>query len=405
MEPEHGIENRNFEMTGKVAPKRIALVSSYAPSLTRFRFDLIRALIAEGHHVTAFAPENDRAVADTLADIGCDFEVLPMARTGTNPLVDAVLLMRMVRAFQRLRPDVVISYTMKPVIYGGIAARLAGVPERHALMTGLGYVFADPDPRGKRRILRDVSVRLYRAGLRGVGRAFVYNGADEDDIRRFAMLDDNSKLIRVAGTGVNLERFAHRAFPEGAPKFLVIARLLADKGVREFVAAAKRLKPEYPDAEFRILGPLDPNPKGIKPDEIEKWTEDGIVTYLGETDDVRPYLSDASVFVLPSYYREGIPRSILEAMATGRPVITTTLPGCGDTVEDGVSGFLVAPRDANALADVMRKFLDDTDLALQMGKEARARAEAVFDIHKVNSHLLTEMNLGAARHPSSTRAA
>jgi glycosyltransferase involved in cell wall biosynthesis len=311
----------------------------------------------------------------------------------------------MTRAFRQLRPDVVISYTMKPVIYGGIAARLAGVPDRHALMTGLGYVFADPDPKGKRRLIRSLSVRLYRAGLHGTGRVFVYNGADEDDIRRFSMLDDNAKLIRVAGTGVNLERFPHRPTPEGGVRFLMIARLLADKGVREFVAAAKRLKPDYPDAEFRILGPLDPNPEGIKAEEIAEWGRDGVVDYLGETNDVRPYLADASVFVLPSYYREGIPRSILEAMATGRPVITTTLPGCADTVEDGVSGFLVPPRDDAALAGAMRRFLEDPSPAEPMGLAARARAEAVFDIHKVNRHLLTEMGLGAGQRPSPARAA
>jgi len=392
-------------MTGKVAPKRIALVSSYAPSLTRFRFDLIRALISEGHHVTAFAPENDQAVADALAGVGCDFEVLPMARTGTNPLADVALLIRMVRAFRRLRPDVVITYTMKPVIYGGIAARLVGVRERHALMTGLGYVFADPDPRGKRRLLRDISVRLYRAGLRGVGRAFVYNSADAEDIRRFAMLEDNSRLVRVAGTGVNLSRYKQQPIPKPPLRFLFIARLLADKGVREFVAAAKRLKPDYPDAEFNILGPLDPNPKGITADEVEGWAKENTVKYLGETNDVRPFLADASVFVLPSYYREGVPRSILEAMATGRPVVTSTLPGCGDTVEDGVSGYLVPPRDAESLADALSKFLVDPDLAKRMGLEARARAEAVFDVHKVNRHLLSEMKLSGDICPPSVRAA
>nr|MDJ0992905.1 glycosyltransferase family 4 protein [Dinoroseobacter sp.] len=265
-------------------------------------------------------------------------------------------------------------------------------------------VFADPAPRGKRRLLRDVSVRLYRSGLRGVRRVFVYNGADEEDIRRFAMLDDNEKLVRVAGTGVNLERFAHTPLPDGSPRFLFIARLLADKGVREYVAAAKQLKSDFPDAEFRILGPLDPNPEGIERAEIDTWTKEGTVTYLGETDDVRPFLSDASVFVLPSYYREGIPRSILEAMAMGRPVVTTTLPGCGDTVQDGVSGYLVAPRDASALAEAMRGFLNEPQLAKTMGLKARARAEAVFDIHKVNQHLLSEMKLGSGSRPSTALA-
>ncbi|WGH80418.1 glycosyltransferase family 4 protein [Jannaschia ovalis] len=375
------------------APRHVVLISSYAPSLVTFRLDLIRALVAEGHSVTALAPEADRAVADTLARNGCAFEVLPMARTGTNPFADMVLLARMIRCLRRLKPDVVLPYTMKPVIYGGIAARLLGVPGRHALMTGLGYVFSDPDPRGKRRLIRDASVRLYRSALKGVGRVFVYNGADEADIRRFGMVADDVPLIRVAGTGVNLDRYAQSPLPDGPPRFLLIARLLSAKGVREFVTAAERLKPDWPEAQFRILGAPDPNPDGIGAEEIAAWKRSGVVDYLGRTDDVRPFLDDASVFVLPSYYREGIPRSILEAMAKGRPVITTDLPGCGDTVEDGISGYLVAPRDTEALTAAMLRFLEAPETIAAMGAAARTRAEEVFDIHKVNDHLLTEMGL------------
>ena len=373
--------------------RRIALVSSYAPSLTRFRLDLIRAFIAEGHSVTAYAPENDLAVAETLAKEGCGFELLPMARTGTNPFSDFVLLFRMLRAFRKLRPDVLVAYTMKPVIYGGIAARILNVPERHALMTGLGHVFSESCPSGSKRLIRNISVQLYRTALKGARFVFVYNGADEADIRAFSMIGETTKMIRVAGTGVNLNRFKQTPVPQTAPHFLLISRLLADKGVREFVEAAKMLKASWPDAKFQIVGPMDANPNSIQAAEIEAWGQAKIVDYLGETQDVRPYLDSASVFVLPSYYREGIPRSILEAMAKGRPVITTTRPGCADTVEDNKSGYLVAPKDPVALANAMRVFLENPNRIAVMGGQARERAERVFDIHKINRHLLSEMGL------------
>ncbi|SPJ25214.1 N, N'-diacetylbacillosaminyl-diphospho-undecaprenol alpha-1,3-N-acetylgalactosaminyltransferase [Palleronia abyssalis] len=358
-------------------------------------------MIAEGHRVTAFAPEDDHDVRRTLAREGCNFEVIEMARTGTNPLADVALLIRMLKAFRRLRPDVVICYTMKPVIYGGIAARWLGIPERHALMTGLGHVFADPEPQGKVRILRRLSIWLYRQALKGVDRIFVYNAADEADLRDFRMVPPETPLIRVAGTGVNLDRFKQSRLPEGTPSFLLIARLLADKGVREYVDAARQLKADWPQARFRIVGPLDPNPTGIQAEEVADWKRSGVVEYCGATDDVRPFLDEASVFVLPSYYREGIPRSILEAMSKGRPVVTTNLPGCADTIEHGVSGYLVPPRDTQALADGMKHFLECPQSISTMGAHARVRAEQIFDIHAVNAHLLSEM--GLSRRPS-TRA-
>ncbi|QFT63700.1 glycosyltransferase family 4 protein [Roseivivax sp. THAF30] len=384
--------------------KSIALISSYAQSLVRFRLDLIRAMIAEGHSVTAFAPEDDDQVRRILAREGCAFEVVEMARTGTNPFADVSLLIRLFTKLRQLRPDVVISYTMKPVIYGGIAARLLRIPERYALMTGLGHVFADPEPRGKARILRGLSTWLYRRGLRGVNRVFVYNGADEAEIRQLRMIDRHTPLIRVAGTGVNLDRFAQSPLPEGAPRFLLIARLLAAKGVREYVEAARRLREDWPEARFRIVGPLDPNPDGIGPEEVATWRQSGAVEYCGETSDVRPFLDAASVFVLPSYYREGVPRSILEAMSKGRPVITTNLPGCGDTIEDGVSGYFVPPRDTDALTDRMRRFLDAPESVASMGRQARKRAEQAFDIHAVNAHLIAEMGLSRVHRNRAPRA-
>lgn len=380
-------------MTESLSPCRIALVSSYAPSLTRFRLDLIRAFIAEGHSVIAYAPENDQSVAETLAKVGCRFEVLPMARTGTNPFADILLLLRTLRAFRAQRPDVVVTYTMKPVIYGGIAARILGIRERYALMTGLGHVFSEDHPRGRKRVIRDISVRLYRTALKGARCVFPYNAADEADIRAFSMIEAPTRLVRVPGTGINLDRFRQTPIHDGPPRFLLIARLLADKGVREYVEAARLVKADWPDAEFQIVGPIDANPSSIQPSEIKAWQRSGIVSYLGETDDVRPFLDAASVFVLPSYYREGVPRSILEAMARGRPVITSTRPGCADTIEHGTSGYLVAPKDAKALADAMRIFLENPGRVAYMGAKARERAEKVFDIHSVNALLLNEMGL------------
>ncbi|WVT08144.1 glycosyltransferase family 4 protein (plasmid) [Sinorhizobium chiapasense] len=372
----------------------IAVVASLTASLTIFRLELLRRLAGAGHDVIAFAPESDARVEQELKQIGVRFVRIPMARTGLNPLEDLRTLWSLRQHFIRLKPDIVLPYTMKPIIYTGIAARLLGIKERCFLVTGLGHVFSDAAGRSfKTWAIRHLCVRLYRLALRGARVVYVYNEADAEDIRRYRMLQRGLSPTMIPGSGVDLDHFTVSTPPQGGPTFLMIARLLRDKGVVEYVEAARMVRRSFPDAKFQLLGHFDSNPTAISQAEIDGWMREGILDYLGTTRDVRPYLAACNVFVLPSYYREGIPRSILEALATGRPVITTDLPGCRDTVQPGVNGLTVKARDVAALAHAMVSFAQDPELAKRMGKRSRELAEARFDVHMINRMLLAGMHL------------
>lgn len=349
--------------------------------------------MSEGHKVIAFAPEDDAPVIKTLGDIGVEFVQMPMARTSLNPLGDLHTLYFLWRQFRKHKPDVVLPYTMKPIVYGCLAGRLAGVKERFALVTGLGHVFSDPEPKGKAALVRWISVRLYRLALGGVNKVFAYNDADKADIISHRLMSAQTPLIMVPGSGVDLDLYRRSPVVADPPVFLLIARLLRDKGVVEFVEAARALKARYPDVRFQLLGPFDPNPAGISKADVDAWVGEGAVEYLGETDDVRPYLADCSAYVLPSYYREGIPRTILEAMAIGRAIITADNPGCRDTVEQGRNGLIVKPRDHADLAKAMETLIKDPDLIGKMGAASHQLASERFDVHAVNRLLLGEMGL------------
>jgi glycosyltransferase involved in cell wall biosynthesis len=262
------------------------------------------------------------------------------------------------------------------------------------MITGLGYVYSNHVPlTPKRRLVQEVSDRLYRLALRGLKVLFVYNPDDEQEMASRGLLREVGKVVRVAGSGVDLNHYAAAALPSGPPSFLMTARLLREKGVEEYVAAARMLRARYPDIRVRLLGPFYSHPTSISRDELNGWVKEGVIEYLGATDDVRPYLADCSVFVLPSYYREGIPRTILEAMAMGRAIVTTDSSGCRETVTQDVNGILVPPRDPAALAAAMERFVRDPDLAPRMGQRSREMAEERFDVRRVNRVLLEHMDL------------
>jgi glycosyltransferase involved in cell wall biosynthesis len=375
------------------ARRRIAIIASLAISLTNFRFQLIKAMADEGHEVIAFAPEHDSDVLAALQSIGVRFIQIPMARTGLNPFADLRTLLTLCRHLHQLKPDVVLPYTMKPIVYGCLAARIVGIPRRFALFTGLGHVFAGEPPTARMLLVRQISVWLYRSALAGVERVFVYNDADVQDICKHRMLLDDSIIESVPGSGVDLDHFARAKPPKGEFKFLLIARLLKDKGIFEYARAAGHLRQKHPNVRFQLLGPLDLHSSSVNRKEIDDLEREGILEYLGETRDVRPFLSACNVFVLPTYYREGIPRSILEAMATGRAIITTDTSGCRETVVDGENGFLVPPRDHIKLAEAMERFISDPALAKTMGQRSHQLARERFDVHAVNRLLLETMNL------------
>ncbi|KFN51437.1 glycosyltransferase family 4 protein [Arenimonas composti] len=371
-------------------PEPIALViASYPESLTVFRGDLLRDLRAQGFAVHVVAPglQASPAVTAILRGWGVHCHDIAFARTGTNPFADALLLWRLYRLQRRLRPALMLAYTIKPVVYGLLAAWLARVPRRYALITGLGYAFAD-GRGGLARIARG----LYRAALRRADAVFFQNPDDQALFAGEGLLAPGQRTQVVAGSGVDVDHFAPAPLPAGPPVFLLIARLLVAKGVREYAAAAARVRARHPQARFRLAGWIDDNPDAIAAGELEAWIAAGTLEFLGRLDDVRGAVADCTVYVLPSY-REGTPRTVLEAMAMGRPVITTDAPGCRETVIDGENGVLVALRSVDALEAAMLEFVRDPDLAPRMGRQARRIAEDRYDVRKVNAVMLREMGM------------
>ena len=371
---------------------KIVILSSLSWSLINFRGPLIARMAAEGHDVVACAPDAEPEVVTALARLGVRFRVTPMARAGTNPVRDLGTLAGYVRLLHTERPDIVVAYTQKPIIYGGLATRLARRGRFYAVMSGLGYVFSGE--ADARPWLRRAVSWLYRAGVRGAQCIFVFNGDDRREMIQNHIVDEDQRVVQVPGSGVDVRHFAAHPMPTGPMTFLMMGRLMRDKGVGEYVAAARIVRSHWPATRFLLLGrPETENPTGFSADEMATWQQSGLIELLPETRDVRPYIALAHVFVLPSFYREGLPRTILEALATGRPVITTNMPGCREPIRPGVNGFLVPPQDANALADAMERFCDDPALLPVMGEAARKTAVEIYDVDIVNHQLLTEMGL------------
>lgn len=373
----------------------IAIITSIAFSLANFRGPLIESLVAAGIRVHALAPDHDESSRAAVRALGAEPVDISLERTGMRPLRDARDAIRLTRTLRRLKPDATFAYFIKPVIYGSLAARRAGVRRRYALVAGLGYVFTPDGSRDtlKRRLLRAAVSRLYRRALRVCDLVYFQN---EDDVAQFvgAGLIAPGRVRRLAGTGVDLERLKAAPPVTGPPTFLLMARLLREKGIAEYVAAARIVRARCPQARFLLLGGFDPNPGGFTRAEVEGWAADGLVEWAGHVDDVRPWIAQSSVYVLPSY-REGKPRSTQEAMAMGRPIVTTDAPGCRDTVEEGVNGFLVPVRDVPRLAEAMLRFIEEPGLIATMGAESRRIAEERFDVRKINATILADLGIAA----------
>lgn len=372
---------------------RIVIVASKAQSLMNFRGRLIEDLLALGHEVHAVAPDvfEDKTTHAWLGQRDVRCHVAALSRTGISPRADLRTLKEFVRIFRQVRPDLVFSYTTKPVIWGTLAAWIARVPERVALITGLGYAFVG-EAKGKRAVVRFIASRLYSTALKRATLVFFQNPDDLADFKRWRVLPAQKQVEIVNGSGVDTDAYEVTPMPEGPVKFLMIARLLRDKGVREYADAAQSLHARYPEAEFHLVGPLDSNPDGLTGVEVNDLQAKGAVMWHGETPDVRPAIRNAHIYVLPSY-REGTPRTVLEAMSMGRAVITTDAPGCRETVEDGVNGFLVPVQNASALAVAMERFLHSPDLIAEMGAAARTFTVEKYDVRKVNSFMIGKMGL------------
>ncbi len=374
---------------------RFLLVGGFAESLLNFRGALIDDLLRNGVEVHVAAPGlDDGEVAQALRNRGAIPHTIPLQRTGMNPVADMGALFSLWRLMARLQPEAFLGYTIKPVIYGLLAARLAGVKRRYALITGLGYAFQDQPTGFKAQLISGMARKLYRLALRGAHRVFFQNPDDEALFRALGLLGEKALSQVVNGSGVDTGYFSHVPVPEGKTVFLMIARLLTAKGVREYAQAAAQLRQQYPHVSFQLAGWLDEGPDSIAADELAAWVESGTVAYLGRLNDVRPALSGCTVYVLPSY-REGTPRTVLEAMATGRAVITTDAPGCRETVIDGDNGYLVPVADSDELAAAIRRFIVAPDLAQAMGTRSRVLAEEKYDVRRVNAAMLRGMGIAS----------
>ena len=371
---------------------KLAMVTTYAVP-NNVRRELLQAVIARGHRVTVVSPEPAGVMRGPLAQIGASYREWPVNRTGIDPVEDLRSARHLHSILRAERPDVVLVYQIKAVLIAPHAAKLARVARVVALVNGLGAVF---DEHGfgatwKARVARFA----YGLALRNVDEVVFQNADDPALLRSSGLLSGRARWRVVPGTGVDLGKLAPQPPFAGPPTFTLISRLLVSKGIRELVAAARIVRARHPEARFRIVGPLEAegHPDGVRRAELDAWVAEGLVEYTGVSDDIAGVLAATTVFVLPSYYREGVPRTNLEALAVGRPVVTTDWVGCRDTVEDGVNGFLVAPKDAAGLAERLERYLRDPSLVERHGRASRALAERRFDVREVNERMLDALQL------------
>ncbi|MDD2661789.1 MAG: glycosyltransferase family 4 protein [Methylococcales bacterium] len=372
--------------------KTLAIISSQAFSLVNFRGRLIADLVAQGDRVYALAPDYTEDLRAQVRALGAMPVAFELTRTGMSPWHDLLSMVKLTLLLRQLKPDVTLSYFIKPVIYGTLAGWIARVPHRVAMIEGLGYVFTETGSKlsWSRVLLREGVSLLYRMALSRAHRVIFLN---KDDIFNFLKLGlvDLPKICHLDGIGVDLDYWTVAAPVCKPVTFLLAARLLREKGIIEFAQAATQVKARDPQTRFILLGALDPNPGSLDSARVQRLVDDGIMEWPGHVN-LKPWMAQASVYVLPSY-REGLPRSTQEAMAMGRAVITTDVPGCRETVADGVNGFLVPARDAAALAKAMLKFVQHPELIEAMGLQSRRMVEERFDVKKINPQLLGMLDL------------
>lgn len=366
---------------------KFVLLSPKNRTVYNFRGDLIREIISKGYEVVVTGP--DQTDVDKIEALGARFVEIPMNKTGTSVAGDLKYCKALTELLKAEKPDVTLGYTVKPVIYGAIAAKYAGVENINSLVTGGGYTFTATSVKAK--ALGFIVRMLYRFGLKRTDHVIFQN---QDDLNEFCGrgLVKRQKCAFVNGSGVNLNQFKKVAFPEDV-SFFMLSRLLKSKGVCEYLEAARITKKQYPQTKFYILGKYETAMQdAVDIEYVERFIIDGIVERFEETSDVRPYYAMSSVYVLPSY-REGTPRTVLEAMAMGRPIITTDTQGCRETVLDGKNGFLVPVRDSKSVAEKMMWFIEHPEKISEMGEESSRYVEEKFDVKKINDAMLQIMKI------------
>ncbi len=379
--------------------KKFLIFSNCLHNVFNFRGKLLDSIAQLGYEIHIVSPILEKYAADHNEFINRGYHVhqIAMQRTGTNPVKDIKTFIHSYQLLNRIKPEYLLSYTVKPMVYGTLAAWLAKVPHRFVLISGLGYTFQQVEEANKRSIFQKFVHALYQQALSKSSKVFFQNNDDLNLLKKLNIVQPIIPAVVVNGSGVDLHDFNVLPLPrnesgEIKPSFLLIARLLKDKGIVEYVEAAKQIKKEYSNAEFHLVGSIDENPAAIKQTQLDQWIVDGDIIYWGQLRDVRPAIAASSIYVLPSY-REGTSRSVLEAMSMGRAIITTDAPGCRETVTTGINGYLVPVQAVTELIDAMRQFIEHPNLCERMGLASRGIAVDKYDVRKVNAHMIAEMGL------------
>lgn len=372
--------------------RTVAIIANSGFTVLNFRRELIKSLVSKQVDVFVVCPSQcqlmgGKDVNSELQKIGANHVPVSMNRSGVNPLADIKYLVDIALVLKRISPDLVLNYTIKPSIYGSIAARFACGCIVSSNITGIGHVFTSETM--KSRLLATVVKLQYKVALKANSVVFFQN-IDDRDFFLANKLVQKSKAKLINGSGVDTNKYIKINSNPRPKSFIFVGRLLQEKGVLEYISAAKLVQERYPESIFAILGGVDENPTSLSFDEIKKHDQDGTIEYLGTTDNVCAILNEFEVFVLPSY-REGTPRSTLEALSIGMPVITTDSPGCRETVVDGVNGFIVEPQSASAIAKACFRFLETPNIIQRFGKESRKIACNRYDVAKVNSSILDSL--------------
>ena len=371
--------------------KKIVLIGTAASSTINFRSDLIKELQQNSYKVYVFSSEYTSQELEAIQSLGSIPMTYKLNRSGLNPIADIKSTLALANEIRKIKPDLVFCYFSKPVIFGTLAAKLARVPKVIGMLEGLGYTFTE-QPRSisrKTKLIKKAQIYLYKLALPQLDKLIFLNPDDPKDLLRKHNIKVKQAEI-LGGIGLNLSDYS---FSNDYPKditFIFVARLLAEKGIHDYIAAAKIVKDSYPEIKFVVLGAVDKEALGaLRDSELKQVVENDIIQYPGHVNNVAEWIAKSSVFVLPSYYREGVPRSIQEAMAIGRAVITTDVPGCRETVVNGVNGFLVEKWNPQALAEKMTYFIENPEQVAIMGNKSYKIAQEKFDANEVNERLLS----------------
>lgn len=368
--------------------KKFILISPKNRTAYNFRGDLVRSIIAKGYDVIVTGP-NDEGI-DRIEDLGARFIEVPMNKNGLNPIADLKYLWQLRSIMKREKVEASLGYTIKPFLYGAIAAKLAGVKNINSMVAGAGYLFASNTFKAK--LIRFLTSPLYKIGF-GCANNVIFQNID--DLNEFVEkgLVKRKKCHVVNGSGVNMTKYVPAPYPE-TPSFFFLGRLVHSKGGMDFAEAAKIVKAEHPEARFMILGKLEKDlPDAILPEELIPCVDDGTIELFPETDNIPQYYAMTSVFVLPTAYREGTPRVILEAMASARAIITTNTPGCKETVVEGENGFFTAIHDPGDLAKKMIFFIIHPEKVSEYGQKSYVICKNKYEVSIINKRMFEIMKL------------